>query len=69
MDTLAKVPDIASEGVLNFLNITAIYGEMEDPDMERKEDSDDVGRYFMRTKYIIATSNHVDNFRITPDMD
>jgi hypothetical protein len=63
MDTLARVPYIAGEGLLNFLNITAIsHGEMEDPDMERKEDSDDVGRYFMRAQDVIARSNHVESF-------
>ena len=63
MSTLAQVPYVASEGLLRFLNITAIeHGEMEDPDMEVKEDSHDVGKFFEREQDIIAMSNNFESF-------
>ena len=63
MNSLAQVPYVASEGLLMFLNITAIdHGEMEDPDMEQKEDSHDAGRFFQREQDIIATSNNFESF-------
>ena len=63
MDTLSFAPHVASEGLLNFLNISAISrGEMEDPDIDRMEESDDIGNYMLEEQDIIATSNNVQSF-------
>jgi hypothetical protein len=63
MDLMSRAPYTASESILSFLNITAIdHGEVEDPDIEQKESSDDRGRYFMREQDIIAKSNDVESY-------
>jgi hypothetical protein len=64
MDLLASAPYVASEGVLNFLNITAVqHGEREDEDVDAQEDSDDLGKYYTtREQDVLAMSSHVQAF-------
>jgi hypothetical protein len=64
MDILASTPYVATEVVLNFLNITAVqHGEREEDDIDVLEDSDDLGKYYTtREQDVVAMSNHVQAF-------
>jgi hypothetical protein len=64
MDLLALTPYIASDGVLNFLNITAVlHGEAEQEGIDEIEDSDDESRMSaLRDDEIIAMSNNLQSY-------